>query len=381
MNTLAPRILIMAGGTGGHVFPALSIANELLACGAQVEWLGTRQGIEARVIAATDIPLHFISITGLRGKGLRKKLLAPWQILVALVQALRKIHRIDPACVLGMGGFVTGPGGLAARLLGRKLVIHEQNAVAGLSNQLLFPLANTVMEAFAGSFARKQQLGGPALLRRCIDPDRTTVVGNPVRKAVLALAAPDQRLRSHTGRLRLLVAGGSLGAAAINQVLPQMLALLAPAERPLLLHQCGERHHAETLAAYHAAGFEPGPDLQLRPFIDDMAAAYEWADLVLCRAGASTVSELAAIGLPALLVPYPHAVDDHQTANAQVLAAIGAALVISQHDFTAERLAAVLRSDWGSREALVPRAVAGSAVGVRDAGERAARLCLEACRG
>jgi UDP-N-acetylglucosamine--N-acetylmuramyl-(pentapeptide) pyrophosphoryl-undecaprenol N-acetylglucosamine transferase len=376
-----PKILIMAGGTGGHVFPALSIANELLARGAQVEWLGTRQGIEARVIAASGIPLHFISISGLRGKGLLKKLLAPWQILVAVVQALRKIHSINPACVLGMGGFVTGPGGLAARLLGRPLLIHEQNAVAGLSNQLLFPLASTVMEAFPGSFARKQQLAGSALLRRCINPARTTVVGNPLRAAVLALSAPEARFAAHEGRLRLLVVGGSLGAAAINQVLPQALQLLAVDERPLVWHQCGERHYADACAAWKTAGFETGSELRFSPFIDDMAAAYAWADLVLCRAGASTISELAAIGLPAILVPYPHAVDDHQSANAQVLVQAGAAELVQQRDFTADRLAGLLRSDWSARPILLQRALAAVRSGVRDGGERAAQLCLEACHG
>lgn len=380
MTLAAPTILIMAGGTGGHVFPALSIANELLARGAQVEWLGTRQGIEARVVAAAGIPLHFISISGLRGKGLVKKLMAPLQILVAVTQALLKIRRIRPGCVLGMGGFVTGPGGLAARLLGSKVLIHEQNAVAGLSNQLLFPLAHVVMEAFPGAFARKQQITASSLLRRCIDPQRTTVVGNPVRSSLLDLPAPQQRMQGRSGPLRLLVVGGSLGATAINRVLPALLAALPSAERPLVRHQCGERNLDATRQGYTEAGLQTGGDIDVTAFIDDMAAAYAWADLVLCRAGASTVSELAAIGLPAILVPYPHAVDDHQTHNARVLEQAGAAVIIPQQSLDAVHLAACLRN-LADRAVLLQRAEAGRAVGVRDAGSRAATLCLEACHG
>jgi len=380
MSMAAPRILIMAGGTGGHVFPALSIANELLARGAEVEWLGTRQGIEARVVAAAGIPLHFISISGLRGKGLLKKLLAPLQIGVAILQALVKIRRIRPGCVLGMGGFVTGPGGVAARLLGRKVLIHEQNAVAGLSNLLLFPLASVVMEAFAGAFARKLQLGTPALLRRCIDPQRTKVVGNPVRGNLLALPAPAQRLQSRNGPLRLLVVGGSLGAAAINKAVPATLAMLAPASRPLVRHQCGERNLEATRQWYAEAGLEIGGGLALTSFIDDMAEAYAWADLVLCRAGASTVSELAAIGLPAILVPYPHAVDDHQSCNARVLEQAGAAVVIPQQQLDVATLTQALQQ-VADRKVLLQRAEAAHAIGIRDAASRAATLCLEACDG
>jgi UDP-N-acetylglucosamine--N-acetylmuramyl-(pentapeptide) pyrophosphoryl-undecaprenol N-acetylglucosamine transferase len=380
MTLGAPTILIMAGGTGGHVFPALAIANELLARGAQVEWLGTRQGIEARVVSAAGIPLHCINISGLRGKGLVKKLLAPLQILVAVVQALLKIRRIRPGCVLGMGGFVTGPGGLAARLLGSRVLIHEQNAVAGLSNQLLFPLAHVVMEAFSGAFARKQQITTSSLLRRCIDPQRTRVVGNPVRSSLLDLPAPQQRMQGRKGPLRLLVVGGSLGAAAINRVLPALLAVLPATDRPLVRHQCGERNLNDTCQWYAEAGVETGTEVEVTAFIDDMAEAYAWADLVVCRAGASTVSELAAIGLPAILVPYPHAVDDHQTYNARVLEQAGAAVIIPQHSLDAVCLAACLRT-LADRGTLLQRAEAGRAVGVRDGGSRAATLCLEACHG
>lgn len=378
MTLAAVKVLIMAGGTGGHVFPALTIANELLARGAAVEWLGTRQGLEARVIGNTTIPLHFISISGLRGKSLLKKLLAPFVILIATLQAMLQIHRIKPGCVLGMGGFVTGPGGLAARLMGKKLLIHEQNAVAGFTNQMLFPLASVVMEAFPGAFARKQKLGGNHLLQRCINTRRTTVVGNPVRNEILQLAAPAERLAARTGKLRLLVVGGSLGAVAINRVLPEVLAGLSPAERPLVKHQCGSRNLDETLAWYQQAGLQRGAELDVCAFIDDMAAAYDWADVILCRSGASTVSELAAIGLPAILVPYPHAVDDHQSENARVLELAGAARVIPQRELSAARLKACLL-EFTDRKRLLLLAEAGRAIAVRDASNRAATLCLEAC--
>jgi UDP-N-acetylglucosamine--N-acetylmuramyl-(pentapeptide) pyrophosphoryl-undecaprenol N-acetylglucosamine transferase len=380
MTLAAVKVLIMAGGTGGHVFPALTIANELLARGASVEWLGTRQGLEARVIGSTAIPLHFISISGLRGKSVLKQLLAPVVILIATLQAMLQIRRIRPGCVLGMGGFVTGPGGLAARLMGRKLLIHEQNAIAGLTNQLLFPLATVVMEAFPGAFARKMKLGGSHLLQRCINIRRTTVVGNPVRAEILQLAPPEARFSGRSGRLRLLVVGGSLGAVAFNHVVPTLLAACKPAERPQVWHQCGTRNLQETLQRYRDVGIATGEDANVCAFIDDMAAAYAWADVILCRAGASTIAEIAALGLPALLVPYPHAVDDHQSENARVLAQAGAAIVIAQHELNADRLAEGLRA-LGDRPRLLQRALAARSVAVRDASSRAAALCLEVARG
>ncbi|HEY0962722.1 MAG TPA: UDP-N-acetylglucosamine--N-acetylmuramyl-(pentapeptide) pyrophosphoryl-undecaprenol N-acetylglucosamine transferase, partial [Pseudomonadales bacterium] len=283
-ETMGPKVLIMAGGTGGHVFPALTIASELLARGTQVEWLGTRQGIEARVIANTSIPLHYITVSGLRGKSIVKKLLAPFVVLAAVAQAWIKIRRIKPGCVLGMGGFATGPGGVAARLLGKPLLIHEQNAVAGLTNRVLFPFAQIVMEAFPGAFTRATRLG---FLQRLADPRKVTVVGNPVRPGILAVAPPEERFPGRSGRLRLLVVGGSLGSVAINRVLPQALAKLRGDERPLVRHQCGNRNLDDTRAAYAAEKLETGADVELSTFIDDMASAYVWADVILCRAGAS----------------------------------------------------------------------------------------------
>ncbi|MEY4641346.1 MAG: hypothetical protein RLZZ227_1340 [Pseudomonadota bacterium] len=377
-SLMGPKVLIMAGGTGGHVFPALTIASELMAHGTRVEWLGTRQGLEARVIGNTSIPLHFISISGLRGKSVLKKLLSPFVILIAILQALWQIHRIKPGCVLGMGGFATGPGGVAARLLGKSLLIHEQNAVAGLTNRMLFPFATRVMEAFPGAFARKAPHG---LLQRLSDPRKITVIGNPVRPGILAIAPPEERFPGRSGKLRLLVVGGSLGSVAINRILPQALAALAPDERPLVKHQCGTRNLDETRAVYGSVGLPLGDAIELSSFIDDMASAYVWADVILCRAGASTIAEIATIGLPSILVPYPHSADDHQGENARILERAGAAKVIYQQDLDASVLAACLRELSLDRSRLLGYAQAARTLATRDASTRAAALCLEACNG
>lgn len=372
------KILIMAGGTGGHVFPALSIAQHLLSKGIQVEWLGTRGGLEATVIPAADIPLHFIAIAGLRGSSLGRKLLSPFVILVAVFQSMLKVMQIKPLCVLGMGGFVTGPGGLAAWLLRRKLLIHEQNAIAGLSNQLLFPLASTVMEAFPGAFERKREMTRNRWLRDFIKPGHTIVVGNPVRREIAALG--DEPLEN-TGarRLHLLVLGGSLGAVAINRAIPAMLKLMPLDERPEVLHQCGTRNLDETRTLYRIQDIGLDVHTRVEPFIDDMPAAYRWADIIIARAGAMTVSEIAAVGLAAILIPYPHAVDDHQTQNARVLQRAGAAEVIAQDDLDEHRLLAALRRFSTDRQALYMAALNARQAGSRDATEKAAALCMEAC--
>jgi UDP-N-acetylglucosamine--N-acetylmuramyl-(pentapeptide) pyrophosphoryl-undecaprenol N-acetylglucosamine transferase len=380
MNATGTTVLIMAGGTGGHIYPALTIARELQARGLRVNWLGTQAGLEARVIGETDIPLHFISISGLRGKHPVSLLLAPLRILRAIWQSLAVMRRVRPDCVLGMGGFVTGPGGVAARMAGRKLLIHEQNAVAGLTNQLLCPLAHVVMEAFAGAFARKRNLSN-FLLRSFIRPGKPVVVGNPVRADILALRAPQQRLAQRSGPLRLLVVGGSLGAAAINKVVPATLKYMPVDDRPLVRHQCGARNLEDTLACYRSAGLSQSDGLQVLPYIDNMVEAYDWADVVLCRAGASTIAELAAIGLPAILVPYPHAVDDHQSANAAFLEQAGGACVIPQQQLSPERLAVVLAEMGGDRDRLLQQAEASRSAGVRDGGSRAAGYCQELCHG
>lgn len=360
-------VLIMAGGTGGHVFPALTIAEELRARGKHVEWLGTEAGVEARVVRSAGIPLHCIHVAGLRGRGLLRLLAAPFTLLRSLLQALRLLRRLRPCCVLGMGGYVSGPGGLAAWLSGRPLLIHEQNAVAGLANRLLFPLAAIVMEAFPGAFGR-----AAAKLRR---------VGNPVRAGLLAIARPEQRLVGGQWPATLLVVGGSLGAQIFNEMLPAALARLPPELRPSVRHQCGRGKLQATVAAYRTAGLAVGDGIEVSEFIDDMASAYASADLLLCRAGASTLAEVTAIGLAAILVPYPYATDDHQTANARALASAGAAVLLPQQQLTPDSLCSALANLLAEPPRRLQLACAARAQGARDAARQAADLCEEACHG
>ena len=316
------HVVIMAGGTGGHVFPALAVARELSGRGASVSWLGTRRGLESRLVPEAGYPIDYISIAGLRGNGLLGWLLAPLRLSVALVQALKVMLRRRPGVVLGMGGFVTGPGGVASRLLGKPLVIHEQNAIAGLTNRLLSRIASRVLEAFPNTFMR----GG------------VEQTGNPVRSEIVEMAPPAERYREHRGVIRLLVVGGSLGARALNETLPQALALIPEGKRPEIVHQSGEKNIEAARRSYEEAGV----NADIRPFIADMAEAYSWADLVICRSGALTVSELAAAGVASLLVPFPFAVDDHQTANAHYLVDSGAARLMPQSEMNPQQLAELL---------------------------------------
>ena len=351
-------VLIMAGGTGGHVYPALAVAESIRAGAKPVVWLGTRRGLEARVVPAAGFDVEWISVGGLRGKRLSTLLLAPFRLIVALAQSLRAVARHKPAVVLGMGGFVSGPGGLAAWLMRRPLVIHEQNAVAGLTNRLLARLARVVLQAFPGSFS-------PRL--------RARTVGNPVRESIATIAPPERRYAGRQGPLRILVVGGSLGALTLNRRVPQALSLIPAAERPILRHQTGTRTADEAEAAYRDAGVEA----ELVPFIEDMAEAYAWADMVICRAGALTVAEVCAAGLPAVFVPYPFAVDDHQTANARALADAGAAVVLQERDLTAEALAEIIRDWQQDRAGLVKRAKASRAQARPDALGSITAVCLE----
>jgi UDP-N-acetylglucosamine--N-acetylmuramyl-(pentapeptide) pyrophosphoryl-undecaprenol N-acetylglucosamine transferase len=333
------RVMIMAGGTGGHVFPALALAELLRERACEVVWLGTRQGIEARLVPAAGIPVEWIAIGGLRGKGLMTLLRAPFSLLRALVQSIAAVRRQRPAVVVGLGGYVTGPGGLAAWLLRRPLVIHEQNAVAGLTNRVLARLARPVLEAFAGSFP----------------PGRhAAAVGNPVRRSFFDLAPPAARYGARSGALRLFVVGGSQGAAKLNAAVPAALARL-PAGAWQVRHQAGARGLESAREAYARAGVVA----TVEPFIDDIAAAYADADLVVCRAGALTVSEIAATGVAALFVPFAAAVDDHQARNAQQLVAQGAAALLPEAALTPERLAAELARLGADRAALA--AMAGRA--------------------
>jgi UDP-N-acetylglucosamine--N-acetylmuramyl-(pentapeptide) pyrophosphoryl-undecaprenol N-acetylglucosamine transferase len=352
-------VLIAAGGTGGHVYPALAVADVLRADAVPVVWLGTRAGLEARAVPAAGIDIEWLSIGGLRGKGPVTRLLAPFRLARACWQAGRVLRRHRPRALLGMGGFASGPGGLVAWLLRCPLVIHEQNAVAGLTNRVLARFAVRVMEAVPGTFP-------PAV--------RARHVGNPVRADIAALPDPADRFARRSGPLRLLVVGGSQGARALNERLPAALADLPAGQRPVVRHQCGERHLEAARATYAEAGVEA----EVRPFIDDMAGAYGWADLVVGRAGAMSVAELAAAGVGALLIPYPHAVDDHQRANARWLEAAGAAVVVPEAELDHARLVRELAALLHDRAALAKRAVLARGLARPQAARELADAVLEA---
>lgn len=352
-------VLIMAGGTGGHVFPALAVAQELTALGIPVAWLGTRRGLEARVVPEAGYPLSTIRVSGLRGKGLLRKLLAPLMLLLALSQTLAVFLRLRPAAVLGMGGFASGPGGVMAWLLRRPLLIHEQNAVPGRTNRLLVPLARHVMEGFPGSLPAARN---------------AVPTGNPVRADILTLPAPEQRFGARSDALRLLVVGGSLGAQALNETLPQAIGRLPEHARPQIHHQTGAAGIEAVQSGYRGIADRA----RVEAFIKDMAAAYAWADLVVCRAGALTVAELAAAGVGSVLVPFPFAVDDHQTANADYLVTAGAAILVPQEELTPATLAAILARFAGQRDALLAMARAARARARPDAARQVADLCCTA---
>jgi UDP-N-acetylglucosamine--N-acetylmuramyl-(pentapeptide) pyrophosphoryl-undecaprenol N-acetylglucosamine transferase len=352
-------VLIMAGGTGGHVFPALAVARALRLRNERVVWLGTERGIESRVVPPEGIPLETVRVQGLRGKGVRSWLLAPLRILVAVADAVRVVRRCRPKVVLGMGGYTAGPGGLAAWLLRRPLVIHEQNAVAGLTNRLLAGFAREVLEAFPGSFSASV---------------KTRVTGNPVRADIAALPPPAVRFAGRRGPLRLLVLGGSQGARALNESVAAAIALLPPDQRPDVRHQAGEATRPVAEAAYRAAGVAA----RVVPFISDMAEAYGWADLVLARSGALTVAELAAAGVGAVLVPFPAAVDDHQTRNAAWLVEAGAATLLPQSELTAIRLATELRTYLDHRDLVLTRAERARSMALPQATDMIVGACLAA---
>jgi len=343
--------MIMAGGTGGHVFPGLAVAEELRSQGWRVVWMGTRAGMEARLVAARGYDMAWVRAAALRGKGVLAALLLPLNLLIGFWQAARAIFRLRPDVVLGMGGYVAFPGGMMASLLSRPLAVHEQNAIAGLTNRILAGVADKAMSAF------------PAALKGA------EWTGNPVRAEITSLPEPAARYAGRAGPLKLLVVGGSRGAQALNDCVPRALALLDP--RPAVVHQSGEQHLEQLRQAYHAAGV----DGELVPFIDDMARRYAEADVVICRAGAMTVAELSAGGVASLLVPFPHAVDDHQTANARFLSDPGAALLVPQADLSAGHLADLLRAL--DRPRLLEMACKARALGKPDAAQLVARRCME----
>jgi UDP-N-acetylglucosamine--N-acetylmuramyl-(pentapeptide) pyrophosphoryl-undecaprenol N-acetylglucosamine transferase len=349
-------ILVMAGGTGGHVFPGLAVADYLHARGWRVVWMGNPEGMEAKLVPARGYEMAWVRFAALRGKGLLRKLLLPLNLLRAFGQALGALSRVKPNVVLGMGGYVTFPGGMMAALSGRPLVVHEQNSVAGLANRVLAGVADRILSGFPGVLRQGEW------------------AGNPVRAEIAALPLPAQRYAGRSGPLDVLVVGGSLGARALNEAMPRALALLQLAERPRVTHQSGAKQIDDLRAAYAAAGVEA----QLLPFIDDMAARYAAADLVVCRAGALTIAELAAAGVASVLVPFPQAVDDHQTGNARFLSEAGAAILLPQRELTPEKLAALLREL--TREKLAAMAEKARALAKPEATRAVAEACMEIAR-
>jgi len=350
-------LMVMAGGTGGHIFPGIAVAEELRAKGWRVVWMGNPEGMEARIVPARGYETAWVRFGALRGKGLVRKLMLPINLLSGFWQALRELRRAKPDVVLGMGGYITFPGGMMAALLGLPLVLHEQNSVAGLANRVLAGVAERVLSGF------------PDVLKK------GRWVGNPVRAEIAAVAPPIERFAGREGPLRILVVGGSLGAAALNEAVPAALGRLQAESRPRVLHQAGEKQIEGLRTAYSRARVEG----DLRPFIDDMAAAYAEADLVICRAGALTVAELAAVGAASLLVPFPHAVDDHQTGNARFLAEHGGAYLLPQNELNAERLAGILASI--DRPRLQQMAEHARALARPLAAAEVARVCEELAGG
>lgn len=362
MSDLPPKILmIMAGGTGGHVYPAMAVADCLMKRGWKIVWLATEGGMENRLIADKNYQVATIRMRGVRGNGLLRWLTLPWQLTKACVQSISAIRHFRPNVVLGMGGFAAFPGGLMAWILRKPLVIHEQNSIAGLTNRILSCFATQVLAAFPGALGTHARL-----------------VGNPVREDIAGLPVPDIRMQGRSGPLRLLVVGGSLGAKVLNEVVPQTLAMMPVESRPHVIHQAGTRHIDELRANYRNAGLDEGKTLGIRAFVDDMAAMYEWSDLVICRAGALTVAELSVAGVASVLVPFPFAVDDHQTYNAAYLADNDAAVLVPQPEFTVERLLKIFKDL--TREKLLDMAEKARTLGMPEATAMVADICAEAAR-
>lgn len=356
-NTNARPVMIMAGGTGGHIFPGLAVAKVLRERGVPVVWLGAEGAMETRLVPQHDIAIDTLAISGLRGKGKLALLAAPVRVMRAIRSAGFVMRKRQPRAVVAFGGFASGPGGMAARFMGLPLLVHEQNRAPGMTNRILSRFARRLLTGFPGSFAN----------------GREEAVGNPVREEIAALPVPEQRLAGRTGPMRVLVLGGSQGARALNNGVPKALAALGGSVAIEVWHQCGEKLHEEALQAYRDAGVHGRVDA----FIKDMAAAYDWADLVVCRSGASTLAELCAVGIGSVLVPFAAAVDDHQTRNAEYLAERGAAELLKQDDALATNLEGVLRALANNSGRRMQMAQAARALAKVDAAERIADIILE----
>ncbi|PKO37156.1 MAG: undecaprenyldiphospho-muramoylpentapeptide beta-N-acetylglucosaminyltransferase [Betaproteobacteria bacterium HGW-Betaproteobacteria-6] len=352
---MSKTIMIMAGGTGGHIFPALAVAHSMRDAGWRVVWLGNPDGMEARLVPQHGFEMVNLKFAALRGKGILRKLLLPVNLLKGFWQAQKAIRQVQPDVVLGMGGYITFPGGMMAVLLGKPLVVHEQNSVAGLANRVLARVADRIVTGF------------PDVLKKGV------WAGNPVRPEIARIAPPAERFAERTGALRLLVIGGSLGAQALNEMVPKGMALLGASDQPQIVHQAGEKHIEGLKANYAAVGVQA----HCVPFIEDMAGAYEWADLVICRAGALTVAELAATGVASILVPFPHAVDDHQTGNAKFLVHAGGAFLLPQDELTPESIALIRNY---SRGQLLEMAEKARSLAKPDATEEVATICAEGAK-
>lgn len=358
MSDMQAPVLIMAGGTGGHIFPGLAVAAALRARDVPVLWLGAEGGMENRIVPEHRVALRTLHVQGLRGKGLRQRIAAPWMLVRALYGALRILREANPRSVLSMGGYAAGPGGIAAWLLRRPLLVHEQNRIAGFTNRVLARIARKVMAGFSDAFPAKAH---------------AEWTGNPVRAGIATLPAPEVRFANRTGAPRLLVLGGSLGARTLNMGLPNALSRIPAERRPEVRHQCGASHVEATRAAYARVEVEAS----IEPFIADMAEAYAWADFVICRAGALTLAELATAGLGSILLPFPYAVDDHQTKNAQGFVAIGAAELVQDHDFDASRFAGMLEHLLRDPDKRLAMANAARTLAKPDAADVIAQRCLE----
>ncbi len=352
---MSRTILIMAGGTGGHIFPALAVAEKMRERGWRVVWLGNLEGMEAKLVPQHGFETVWVKFGALRGKGIMRKLLLPLNLLRGFWQAQKAIRQVQPNVVLGMGGYITFPGGMMAALLGKPLVVHEQNSVAGLANRVLAGVADRIATGF------------PEVLAKGV------WVGNPVRPEIARIAPPAERFAGRDGALHLLVIGGSLGAQALNEMVPQAMALLGAGDLPQIVHQAGEKHIEALKANYAAVGVQA----HCVSFIEDMAGAYEWADLVICRAGALTVAELAAAGVASILVPFPHAVDDHQTGNARFLVNVGGAFLLPQGELTPDAIALIRNY---SRGQLLEMAEKARSLAKPDATEEVANICAESAK-
>ena len=351
-----PSILVMAGGTGGHIFPGLAVAEYLRICGWHVAWLGNRNGMEYRLVKSCDFPFESVDFGGLRGKGIKAKLMLPMNLMRACFQSWKIMRRLKPSVVLGMGGYITFPGGLVTKLLKRPLVLHESNSVAGSANRALANIAMRVLTGFPDTIHSAEW------------------VGNPIREEFDRIPLPALRYEERQGPLSILVVGGSLGAAALNENIPAALALIPIKDRPKIIHQAGDKHLAELQVHYEQLGVTA----DIRPFIDDMPAAYAQADLVICRSGAMTVSELAACGVASCLVPFPYAIDDHQTANAKFLSDADAAILLPQPLLNAQDLALMIQNI--NRSDLKAMALRAHALSKPHATQRVAEVCAN-CAG